>query len=77
MRRYFEARQPFSPPTAPNKVGPISEQSSWPDAWGQHHVGTKPKCPHSSCPRGSITNPWVLLAPGLRMTPDFLIPEVG
>lgn len=67
MRRYFEARQPFPPPPAPNKVGPISEQLSWPVAWGQHHMGPKLKCYHSSCPRGGVVNPRVLLPPGLQI----------
>lgn len=58
-RRYSEARQPFSPPTAPHKVGPISEQSSWLGALGQHHVSTEPKGQPSSYPReaGRICRP--------------------
>ena len=49
-RRYFEATQLFSPQTAPNKVGPISEQSAWPDAPGQHHLSPKPACHRPSYP---------------------------
>lgn len=75
-RRYFEARQLFSPQIAPNKVGPISEQSAWPDAWGQHHLSPEPACHCPSYPRRGRANPPGPPPSGCEFDPLSLATEV-
>lgn len=52
VRRYFGARQPFCPQTTPNKVGPISEQPSWPRCLGTVSHEAKALVPPCVLPQG-------------------------